>query len=335
MTGVDVATIKEIAVIGFGSISNRHRMNLRTLFPDALIVGLSSTGREPLESPSNLDITLPNVQALLDRKPYFVIVASPATMHFQHSAPLIEKGVPVLIEKPLTEKGETSEFLYHLVRNSNSLVAVAYCLRYRRALHRVKQVLNNKIIGDVLNVSVDAGQYLPDWRPNVDFKNTVSARKELGGGALLELSHELDYIQFLFGELKPISAIIKSSKHLGLDVDDIVDFVCETTDDTVIAFHLDFLKREAVRRCTVSGTNGEVEWNLLTDVVTLKKAAKIETIYEDSKYDANNMYLEMLRDFERSIQVGSNGGATVEESLKTIKLIDQLKEMGVNNGVEN
>ncbi len=335
MTRVDVATIKEIAVIGFGSISNRHRMNLRALFPEALIVGLSSSGRKPLESPPNLDVILPNFESLLGRKTDFVIIASPSTMHFQHAAPLIEKGIPVLIEKPLTERKETSESLYHLARNSNSFVAVGYCLRYRKALHQVKQVLDSKNIGDVLNVSVDVGQYLPDWRPNVNFKDTVSARKDLGGGALLELSHELDYIQFLFGELKPISSIIKSSKQLGLDVEDIVDFVCKTADDTVISFHLDFLKREAVRRCIISGTNGEIEWDLLEDVVTLKRSAKTQTIYKKNDYDPNDMYLDMLRDFERSISLESSECATVEESLKTVKLIDQIKKMSLINGMEN
>ncbi|MGM7313881.1 hypothetical protein ACOI3P_29990, partial [Acinetobacter baumannii] len=54
-------------------------------------------------------------------------------------------------------------------------VAVGYCLRYLPSAQKVKQILQEGILGTLYNAFIEIGQYLPDWRPTKDYRETVSA----------------------------------------------------------------------------------------------------------------------------------------------------------------
>ena len=70
-------------------------------------------------------------------------------------------------------------------------------------------LMQNKIVGKILSVRCEVGQFLPSWRPNIDYRESVSARKALGGGALLELSHEIDYLMWIFGDIDWVKATLE------------------------------------------------------------------------------------------------------------------------------
>ena len=105
------------------------------------------------------------------------------------------------------------------VKKYKTPVGVGYCLRYKPFITEVKNFLDNGTIGEVVNVEIFAGSYLPDWRPNKDYLSSVSASSMLGGGALLELSHEIDYANLFFPNLYLESAIIKNSQILNIDAE--------------------------------------------------------------------------------------------------------------------
>lgn len=329
----DLSSIKQVAVVGLGSISTRHRKNLKALYPGVSVIGVSSSGRKQLENLSDLDIVVPSVELLLKRQLDFAIIASPSSSHLAHATPLIEHGIPVLIEKPVTAYATSASALCTLIQKRSVPAAVAYCLRYREALKVVKRVVDSRDLGEILNVYVDVGQYLPDWRPKVDFRNSVSARSELGGGALLELSHEIDFVQYLLGPLKAVSALLKSSKHFNLDVEDTADFVCETDQGAVVSFHLDFLKRPAMRVCRIAGDRGTLEWNVNKNTVSLNGSADTTLLYENPNHDPNTMYLDMIEDFVRLIRSEPNNCVSVEEASTTVELIDAVKSIGIKSGI--
>ena len=90
-----------IAIVGLGSISDRHRLNLKSIFPSFQIACLPSSGRRLDGLPSSCDILTYSIEEIIALNPKFAIIASPATFHAQHSIPFIEKNIPVLIEKPI------------------------------------------------------------------------------------------------------------------------------------------------------------------------------------------------------------------------------------------
>lgn len=318
------------AVIGLGNISKRHRKNLKILHPEAKIYALSASGRKPEEYVEFADEILITLADLVKSKPKFVIVASPATYHAEHAIPLIEAGIPVLIEKPISASAIDSQKIINVADKYDVPVGVGYCLRYLSSARYLKEDLEKKIIGNLHNVFIEIGQYLPDWRPTKSYRDSVSAKAELGGGALLELSHELDYAQWLLGAFKTECAILRSSKELGLNVEDSVDILALNNQDTVISIHLDFLQKPAHRRCRLLGSEGNIEWDLINNQVTLITDNKKQLIFDGQEADRNQMYLDMLLDFESFIAKAPNTCITAKEAENTIILIDEIKHKALN-----
>ena len=322
--------MQKIAVIGLGNITTRHRKNLKTIYPNAVIYAMSASGRIPVDSISNADIIVNSISEIINHKPNMAIVASPATFHARHAVPLIEAGIPVLIEKPLAVEESDTLAIINAVNKYQVPVAVGYCLRYLPSSNYIKTLLEEKLIGKLYNVFVNTGQYLPDWRPDKDYHDSVSASRHLGGGALLELSHEIDYIQWLLGPLKSQYAILQSSEELSLDVEDVVDILAINSEEVVVSIHLDFLQRQAHRKCRFIGSKGSIEWDLLKNEIVLITKENNETLFSEPEWDKNKMYLNMILDFESLILKKPNKCITLIEANNTVSLITEIKASVIN-----
>ena len=161
---------------------------------------------------------------------------------------------------------------------------------------RSPELLSSNRLGRLFHGSVEVGQFLPDWRKNKDFRKSVSANKELGGGVLLELSHELDYLSLFFGSLEVIYSSINFSEELDLNVEDCADFNLKAGNNFNINVHLDFLQRAPTRRCRFVGTKGALDWDLINHKVIFTSKNNNEVVYEDKNFDINEIYLAMLRE---------------------------------------
>lgn len=318
--------MKKVAVVGLGSISTRHRRNLKLLFPNAIIYAMSASGRIPDQFISNCDNLVSDINELIDEQVELVIVASPAPFHAQHAIPLIEAGIPTLIEKPVSTTVDDANSIQLAVDRHQTPVAIGYCLRYLPSAQKLKILLNNNKIGKLYNAFIDIGQYLPDWRPDSDYKKSVSANVSLGGGVLFELSHELDYVQWLLGDISVKHAILRSSEELALDVEDIADIITVTSMGAVASIHLDFLQRKAYRKCSFIGSKGRIEWDLIRNELKLISPDGDCEIYSDPKWDKNKMYLDMTSDFVNMIKNNPNQCITIEQASKTIELISAIKQ---------
>lgn len=317
--------VKTLAVIGLGNIATRHRRNLKNLFPESRLFAMSASGRIPEEIISDCDQVVSSIDELIQQGVEFVLVASPAPFHAQHSIPLLEASIPTLIEKPVTADVEDARKLIAAAEHNQTPVAVGYCLRYLPSAQVVKQLLEAQSVGTLLNAQIEIGQYLPDWRPTKNYQETVSAKANLGGGALLELSHELDYTQWLLGDLNIQFSHLRSSTQLGLEVEDLVDTIATTESGAVVSIHLDFLQRQAFRRCRFVGTQGTIEWDLIKNEVVQTLLAEHSVIYSEPDWDKNQMYLNMVVDFVAKIEGKTNACIDLYQAAKTIELIETIK----------
>lgn len=314
-----------IAVIGLGNIANRHRKNLKLLFPRAKIIAMSASGRMPEEVVSDSDAIVSSIEDVIAEQVHFAIIASPATYHATHGIPLLKANIPILIEKPVTATDEDAQAILYTVRETHTPAAVAYCLRYLPSMQVIQNLLADKAIGTLYNAHVEIGQYLPDWRPSKDFRSSVSANQHLGGGALLELSHELDYVQKLLGSLTLEHAILRSTDELQLEVEEIADLIFMSEKNTVVSVHLDFLQKKAYRKCRFVGSRGVIEWDLIQNEVRIVSAEQTQIVYSQPNWDKNQMYLEMVKDFVAKIEHVDNQCVTVDQAMETVVLINQIK----------
>ena len=317
--------ISSVAVIGLGNVASRHRKNLKLRFSGVTVLAMSSSGRKVDESIDNADYVVNSIQDIIDAKPAFVIVASPSTYHAKHALRLLEKKIPVLIEKPVTASLSDSYKLIAASQLSQTPIAVGYCLRYLPSSCEMKRVLAEGLIGNVYNAFVHVGQFLPDWRDNKEFRSSVSAKVSLGGGALLELSHELDYIQWLLGDMNFEYAHLRTSHELDLEVEEIADLVLTSIEGVVCNVHLDFLQKKPHRMCVLIGSRGRLEWDLIGNTIVMHNAEGRFTIYSKPDWDKNEMYLDMVDDFVDMINSKPSDCIDIDQATKTVALIEEIK----------
>ncbi len=321
--------MKTIAVIGLGNIAKRHRQNLKLIYPEATIIALSASGRSPSEKIEFADVLLTDLLSVIESKPELVIVASPAPLHEHHASEFIKRRIPVLIEKPIASEPQSSQRLLELTQEYSAQVMVGYCLRYLSSAIEMKQLLSQNFIGEIYNCTASVGQFLPDWRPNKHYTDSVSANESLGGGALLELSHELDYLHWLLGPLGLEYSQLRSTKELKLEVEEIADLVLTNQKGTVCSLHMDFIQKQPQRECTFIGSKGRLHWDLLANTITHHSSEGTQILCSEPEWDKNQMYLNMVTEFIANVQRGNNSTLSLEDANQTVKLIAQIKQEAV------
>ena len=187
--------IDRVLIVGLGSIGKLHLRLARELLPDADIRVLRHQACASI--PEHSDGCFSSIKDAVAFAPQLAVIANPATYHLSVAMELAQAGVHLLVEKPLAAALDGVSQLLQTSDKLGVVLLTGYNLRFLPSLQRLRDLLNEHVIGSVLSVRCETGQYLPAWRPDTDFRQGVSARRELGGGALLELSHEIDYLRRL------------------------------------------------------------------------------------------------------------------------------------------
>ena len=321
--------ITRAVVVGLGNIALRHRRNLKSLFPEIFIIAVSASGKVTNQNVEFADQIISSLDEVVREGVDMAIVASPAPFHKSHAKLLLLAGIPTLIEKPVTSSSQDVYELMKIYEETHTPAAVGYCLRYMPSSIKIKELLDQKIIGSIYNAFVDTGQYLPDWRPSKEYQNSVSAKKSLGGGVLLELSHEIDYIQWLLGSMEVQYAHLRSSSELNLEVEELVDVILVSDTGTVCNIHLDFLQKKASRTCSFIGEKGRLDWDLLSNTIVLHTGEGSEVLFSEADWDSNQMYLSLLTDFLDLVAGRKNSSIDLEQAIKTVELIESIKDCAI------
>ncbi len=321
--------ITKAVVIGLGSIALRHRRNLKLLFPEILIIAVPASGRISNQNIEFSDQIILTLEDAIKEKIDMAIVASPAPFHLTHAELLLLSGIPSLIEKPITGNSKEAQELIRIHNETGTPTAVGYCLRYMPSSVKMKGLLEQNIIGNIYNAFVSVGQYLPDWRSSKEYQNSVSAKKSLGGGALLELSHEIDYIQWLLGLMEVQYAQLRSSSELNLEVEELADVILESDTGVVCNIHLDLLQKNASRTCSFIGEKGRLDWDLLSNTIVLHTGEGSEVLFSEPGWDSNQMYLSLLIDFLDLAAGRKNSSIDLKQATKTVELIESIKDCAI------
>jgi len=320
--------MERVLIFGLGNIALRHISNIRRLFPGVSIGVVTSRNRKINTQEHLVDTQLSSIESINSFRPDFIIIASPASLHIKDYKKIHSLSVPILIEKPLSSSIDEANLAINLDKqNPRSTVSLGYCLRYLPSLKIVKDIIDNGELGKIFNIHSEVGQYLPDWRKSKDYKHSVSASKNLGGGVLLELSHEFDYLFYLFGVMKLEYSSIDNLGSLALDVDEISDVILRTDSNALCYLHLDFYQKTPCRRCSIIGEKARINWDLIDNSVELITGEKSKIIYSDPEYDKNNMYIDMLKDLLTAHNNKSTAPITLESGSYIVKLISDIKIM--------
>jgi len=284
----------KILCISLGSIGKRHLRNARTLLPDAQIA-VYRQHTISSEIPEGADRALASVAEALDFAPDAVIVSSPASEHIKVASIFAQSNIPLFIEKPLAARADNIQHFVQQCQTSTRFIMVGYVLRFLPALHVIKELISSEKIGKVYTAHIQVGQYLPNWRPNTDYRNGVSAQEKLGGGALLELSHEIDYTTWLFGWPQSIWCSRAKLSALEIDVEDSAHLLLEYSDKRV-QLQLDFLQCVANMAVQIVGSKATLQADLMKETITITSPdSPLGKSYECEKLpNGNDIYLRQM-----------------------------------------
>ena len=320
-TDLAVAPPKRILICGLGSIGRRHLRVLRQYWP-SLDISVFRSGLGPACQEAELANNIFSCfQQALEWRPEAAIIASPASDHLNRALPLARIGVPLLIEKPVGSGTETSSDWEELVNLSRKLpISVAYVLRHDPCIDFVRNYLNNGKLGTLIDADFYCGTWLPDWRPGLDYRQTVSARRDQGGGALLELSHEIDLAQWLLGPLELNFATLQQSKLLEVDVEDQATLVCRSSGDCLVTIRLNFCTAPPRRYILIRGSSGEIACDLVDGwaQVGIKDSPPADRYIRDINPD-DRYHIQMVH-FFKSVTGHSSPMCTLREGLNTLNL---------------
>ena len=268
----------KVLIIGLGSIGKKHVAALQQIDATIEIVALRSTSAFEdvvnVKSISNKN----EIPADVD----FIIISNPTANHYKTIKEFAEKNIPLFIEKPLFHQIETIDF-------KTPTTYVACNLRFHPCIVWLKNNLES--LGKINEVSVYCGSYLPDWRSGIDFRKNYSAQAEMGGGAHVDLIHELDYCFYLFG--KPIAShkLLKSNSSLKIDAIDYANYQLDY-ENFATNITLNYFRKDTKRQIELVCENGT--W--LIDLVQNEIMNDAETI---EKYEVHPLftYLEQMKYF--------------------------------------
>ena len=315
-------------IAGFGSIGRRHFRNLLTLGYDDIVFLRSHKSRLNDEELQGFPIET-DLQKALDHNPDAVIVSNPTALHLDVAIPAAQAGCHIFIEKPISHNLERINKFRQIVADSGSRVLVGFQFRFHPALWQIKRLLSQKAIGRPLSCRAHWGEYLPNWHPWEDYHDGYSARSDLGGGVLLTLSHPLDYLQWLFGEIEAVSAFIGYNSDLDLDdVEDTAEINLRLANGVIGSVHLNYTQRPPSHYLEIIGTKGTIHWNAESNLVKRYdvKAKTWEEFPIQEGFERNELFLSEIKHFVAVALGQFEPICSLEDGIKVQKIIENAKQ---------
>ena len=251
---------KKILIIGKGSAGCNHYRILKSNFKKSSIKTVSSRKLNVFKNKKLLD-------EIISFDPKYIILCAPSSIHYKYINKIenLFLGINVLIEKPLFNK------YYRTSKNYNNNYFIGFNLRFHPVIKFIKKFIVKK---NIIFININSSSYLPNWRKGKNYKKTVSAQKNLGGGVLLELSHEIDLLRWMFKKIKIINVFNKKISKLRIDCDDILSAQGLINDKIYFNLNLNFFSRNDQRKIQIDGDKFSIDGDLLENKINIFEKKK-------------------------------------------------------------
>jgi predicted dehydrogenase len=291
----------KILILGCGSIGARHAKNLKSLGIRNLV--LCDTNDSRLSSLGDVigtNLLYNDYKNAVKENPdiFAAVICTPTALHIEPAMYFAKNKINLFIEKPLSNNLKKLDLLRRVVKTNNLVVMMGHSYMFEEGFIKLHSLLKKGIIGQVYYVTYLQGQYLPDWHPNMDYRKEYSARKELGGGALLTLtSHTFYVIEWLFGRVQSIHGhVIDKVSKLQVNADDSVFLLMRTKKNIIVLTQNNFIVAIHNHRIIVEGTKGTLEYDFVEKQVTIFLPKKKPKIIDADK-GSNDRFVKEMKYF--------------------------------------
>jgi predicted dehydrogenase len=285
-------------IAGFGSIGRRHLRNLRTLGEKDFVLLRSHKSTLPDDEIIGLPVEN-EISSALAHKPDAVIISNPTALHLDVAIPAAKAGCAILMEKPVSHSLERLEAFKQAVKSGGAGVLLGYQFRFHPGLQQVKTWLEDGLIGRPLSFRAHWGEYLPNWHPWEDYRASYTSRQDLGGGVVVTLSHPIDYLRWLLGDVQTLWAFSGKTSDLEVQVEDYAEIGMKFLSETTGSLHLDYYQQPPSHTLEITGTLGRIIWDNADGRAELFRS---ETgVWQDvalpANFDRNDLFLSEMRHF--------------------------------------
>jgi predicted dehydrogenase len=335
-------------IAGLGSIGRRHFRNLLALGEKDIVFlrtrKATLSDGELAGYPVETDIH----EALKKHKPDAVIVANPTALHLDIAIPAAEAGCHILLEKPISDSLDRMEELQKAAQKSGSKILVGFQFRHHPTLNKARELIQTNTLGKVLTVHAHWGEYLPQWHPWEDYRQSYAARADLGGGVIRTLTHPLDYLRYLIGAVDSLWSFNGHISTLELDVEDVAEIGLKFSNGAIGGVHLNYFQRPPVHRLEIVGTNGTLCWDNADGILRFDQmiapfesfsdnppAPVTQTFSPPEGFERNQLFVAQMRHFIETAQGESEPICTLEDGILALRLaLAAIRAQSMTTGVD-
>ena len=312
---------RRILMIGTGSAGRRLLHNLSLLGQTDFHAFRSRTGVSTATVGGVEVCNHYDLNEALAEQPDVVVIANPTSLHVPVALAAAEQGCHLFMEKPVSNSLDGIDRLLATVRRKKLVAAVGYNLRFHPALQALRQMLQQREIGDVLSVRAWVGQYLPDWHPDEDYRSSYVSKSDLGGGVILTLSHELDCLFWLFGDVAEVTAVTARAKNLQMETEGLAEITLSFSSGPIAHVHLDCIQRTPQRGLELIGAEGTILLNLLDSTILVSRpSCDHKQLIEIPRLAPNQMYLDEMADFLAAVDGCQQPRVPLEDGVAVLKI---------------
>jgi len=310
-------------VLGGGSIGKRHLRNLLASGRTAAVVETRADRRAEIAAKHPGVPLHASLEAALAAERYQTgFICLPTAYHLEPARTLARAGVHLFVEKPLSHTPDGIPALLDLVREQRLTAMTGFCMRFFQPLMKAKELLEAGRAGRIVTARSFTGVYLPDWHPYEDYRSFYMARKDQGGGVLLDECHAFDWMQWLCGPITAVAAVVGTFSDLEVETDDVCEALVRFGNRSIGSIHLDMVDRSARSEVELIGTESTVLVDLEGHTVRCydHKARRWEDWRFEPAYD--RMYVDELEHFFACIADGRPPLVDLEAGYRVQRIID-------------
>ncbi len=308
-------------IAGFGSIGRRHLRNLRALGEEDILLYRTHHSTLPDDEIAGVPVET-SIEAALAHQPDCVIVANPTALHLDIAIPSAQAGCHILMEKPVSHTLDRLDQLEAALQRGGGQLLVGFQFRFHPGLRQVKAWLEDGAIGKAYSFRAHWGEYMPHWHPWEDYRQSYAARSDLGGGVILTLTHPLDYLRWLLGDVAALWAFAGNLGELGIAVVDSGEIGLRFPQGLCGTVHLDYLQRPPAHTLELYGNQGLIRWDNASGNASLYRAQgdSCEEYQVPPGFDRNVLFMDELRHFIRVARGEEASLCTLQDGIWALRL---------------
>jgi predicted dehydrogenase len=315
-----------VLIIGSGSVGKRHARNLSALGCRISCVDPREDRRSEFAAETPVVGSYATAEEALAAVGFDgVVVASPTAYHPANTIAALDAKLPVLLEKPVAKTEAEAKAMLAAEQRTGVPVLLGYTWRWWPPLKHLRELLDAKAIGTIRHVQFHMSAHLADWHPWEPYQEFFMASAAQGGGALLDESHWIDLMVWLFGKPEKLIGRVEKISDLQIDADDNVDVLADFENGLRVSLHLDLYGRPHEKFIRFIGEGGTIMWSADPNRIAIGCEAAQNWQEETFTCERNDMFVAVAKEYLDVIAGLAKPSCTLLEGVGVMELIEAVR----------